>query len=467
MSKQRLSTHLTTLAAFVLTLVGAVVSRADSYAQDASVKQGYAIVASSNVLNDSDWSQVVDSLKAKREGEYSVATFEWSDKLLDELKEARPKYICFVFQPTEATKERVVEIWRLTRQLDDDPYGDAIWGIVTGAKASDALRLTKTEDCAVETAVGATSIPLEYFKSGIVFDEGRKNHRKVKEEGKDVEDLMDAPDDTTHAISDALNGAQLFVTSGHASEQNWSIGYSYKNGFFVAKDEKLLGVPSNDKPYEITAEGSKIQLASGNCLWGNITGTDCMALAMIGNANVDMFMGYIVTTWFGYMGWGTLDYYLEQPGRFTVAEAVFANNQALLNLLENKEGLSPQYVLGLQHDRDVVALYGDPAWRNPLSEQKSGWSQTLTSEQTTDGRTQWTLTITPLKGKESFSLIDGNGSERGGRPIFQFFPYDVEDPQIVDACGLPVVATENFILAPIKNQEISTDAPTVIKVTTK
>ena len=454
---------LAAVSLFVLPIFSSSVASAD----DSATPIGYAVVATQSVLDDENWVKVVDALKERRSAQFNVKTFTWNDELQKNLAEFFPKYACFVVKPEEASVEQLETIWKISRALDDDPYGDLLWGIITGYDYEDALRLARVEDMTVERALGGTSIALKYFKSGIAFDEGKKNHRKVKEEGGEPEDRDDAPDDTTKAIADALNDAQLFVTSGHASERNWSIGYSYKNGFFLAKDGKLIGKPSNGDAFEIHATGSKIHLASGNCLWGHIDKPDCMALAMIRNANVDTFVGYVVPTWFGYMGWGVQDYYIEEPGRFTVAEAFFANNQALLNLLERPEGLSAQSKEGLRFDRDVVVLYGDPAWRNPLQEQESGWKQELKSEQTEDGRTLWTLTITPLQGDASYRLVDGNGSERGGRPFFQFFPARVADPVIVENAGLDVVAVDDFILVPCRGKKLSGNEPIVVKVSTK
>ena len=436
-------------------------------------KLGYAIVATKAVLDDSEWSQVVDSLKERRGGEYDVSVIAWDDSVLDELRKVKPRYACFITKPEDASAEQLASVWKISRELDDDPYGDVIWGIITGFDSNDALRLTKTQDMVVERALGGTSIALKYFKSGVVFDEGKKNHWVVKKEGEEAEDRNDAPDDTTKAIAGELNNAQLFVTSGHASERNWSIGYSYKNGFFVAKEGRLIGVPSNDKPFIIEAQGSKVYLASGNCLLGHIDKPDCLALSMIRNANVDMLVGYVVPTWFGYMGWGIQDYYIEQPGRFTVAEAFFANNQALLNVLKDDdaapetERMSAQDRTGMEYDQDVVVLYGDPAWRNALAVQDSGWEQTLSSEKNEDGSTLWTLTIAPLQGDKSFKLVDGNGSQRSGRPFFQFFPKDVSNPKVIEGEEFSPVVTENFILISSKKNKLSTDTPTVVKILTE
>jgi hypothetical protein len=102
---------------------------------------------------------------------------------------------------------------------------------------------------------------------------------------------------------------------------------------------------------------------------------------------------YTVPTWYGYGGWGSLDYFVEQPGRYTFVEAFFANQHALIDRLQTnfpeiarldtppgswpprnftlsetakKAGLTHDDGLGLLPDRDVVALYGDPAWNAKL-----------------------------------------------------------------------------------------------------
>ncbi|MBR4751599.1 MAG: hypothetical protein IK077_07545 [Thermoguttaceae bacterium] len=442
-------------AALILCATTCVVALADD-----SAKQGYAIVATQSVLDDADWAKVVDSLRDKYADEFDVAVVAWDDSAFDRLKELFPKYACFVVKPEEATKERLATIWQGTRALDDDPYGDVIFGIITGYDAGDALRMAQVKPMTVESAVGATSIASKYFKNCIIYDELKKNLKRVKEAGKEEVVTNDGPDDTTRAIADALDGTQLFVTSGHASERNWSIGYSYVNGFFVANDGELFGVPSKnsgEEPFSIKAGGSKIHIASGNCLLGDIDNPCCMALMMVRHANVDMLVGYVVTTWFGYMGWGVQDYYIEQPGRFTVAEAVYANNQALLNLLESDDAAPEAEKLpamrreGLLHDRDVVAIYGDPAWQNALAVQESGWNQTLESEKAEDGSITWTLTIEPNRGDKSFDLIDPNGSERSNRPIFQILPQRVKDVKIIEGQECGATITDDFVLIPLKN----------------
>ena len=61
-------------------------------------KPGYAIIASSWVLDDADWAKVIESLKAKRSEEFNVSVIrrETDDAAFAELGKIFPKYACFV-----------------------------------------------------------------------------------------------------------------------------------------------------------------------------------------------------------------------------------------------------------------------------------------------------------------------------------------------------------------------------------
>jgi zinc protease len=159
-------------------------------------------------------------------------------------------------------------------------------------------------------------------------------------------------------------------------------------------------------------------------------------------------MGYTVPTWYGYGGWGCLDYFIEQPGRYTFAEACFANHAALIHRLqpefkERGAKLSAQDQRGLLHDRDVVAFYGDPAWVARMAPGRTAWDQTLSA---TNGT--YTLEIKPNLGDKTFAPVNKNGSQRGGRPIVQFLPARLTDVKILEGAELNPVITDDFILVP-------------------
>ena len=97
----------------------------------------------------------------------------------------------------------------------------------------------------------------------------------------------------------------------------------------------MFGVDTRRKRFEIESTNPKVYLPIGNCLMGNINGPDAMALAWMNDVSVMQMIGYTKPTWFGYQGWGLLDYYVEQPGRYTMNEAFFANHHALIHRLSD------------------------------------------------------------------------------------------------------------------------------------
>jgi zinc protease len=164
-----------------------------------------------------------------------------------------------------------------------------------------------------------------------------------------------------------------------------------------------------------------------------------MALAWMNSAGVHQMIGYTVPTWFGYAGWGCLDYFVEQPGRYTFTEAFFANHHALVYCLENDAGNQR----GLQFDRDAVAFYGDPAWAARMADGPCAYEQELRINHGV-----YTFKIRGNRGADSFKPINKNGSQRGWRPIVEILLYRLKDIEIVDDGGLKPVVADDFILIP-------------------
>jgi hypothetical protein len=264
-----------------------------------------------------------------------------------------------------------------------------------------------------------------------------------KQPGGKIEQLQ-GPDDTTAALVNTLNEYQpdLFVTSGHATESDWQIGYAYRSGQFRCAGGRLYGLDTKRRKHPIDSPNPKVYMPVGNCLMGHIKDPDAMALAWMNSAGVKQMLGYTVTTWYGYGGWGCLDYFVEQPGRYTFSEAFFANHHALMHRLgDPTTGARDQR--GLAFDRDVVAFYGDPAWEARMAPGKLAYEQTLTIK---DGL--YTFEIRPNLGEESFAAVNTNGSQRGGRPFVHLLDHRIKDAQIVEGSDLKPVITDDFILVP-------------------
>ncbi|MBM4089120.1 MAG: hypothetical protein FJ276_06790 [Planctomycetes bacterium] len=425
---------------------------ADEQSVVAEPADGYAVVVSQATLRLPDWKRVTDVLVAKHGGR--LVAYDQLTQAQKELARTRPRYACFVATPEETTRQFVADVHRLTRRLDDDLYTDVCWGILTGYDADCALRIAgHKEPLVIRRVAAGTEVELSLCDEGVWYCELQRGKMVRKERGKAPEQQQ-VPADTTKALVDTLNDykAQLFVTSGHATERDWQIGFRYRNGHFRCQDGQLFGADTKGQRFPIHSDNPKVYLPVGNCLMGHIDGPQAMALAFMNSAAVYQMAGYTVPTWYGYAGWGMLDYFVEQPGRFTLSEAFFANQQALLHMLETRHPAdarsdpAPGEVRGngLLHDRDVLAFYGDPAWEARMQPGDLAWDQVLTCHGTT-----YSLVITPRRGLDSFRPINTNGSQRGGRPIVAILPHRVRDVRVLEGQELKPVVTENFVLVPL------------------
>jgi len=426
------SIYSTCLVGLFMVMNGADVSASD-----------YAVVVSKSTQADESWKAVVDALVEKHDGTVIVY-----DKAVSEtvgaLSKSMPQHTCFVATPIEATRDFVAAVHQATRELDDDPYADTHWGILTGYDAANALAIAKhREPLVVKKVASGTELALECVEQGLWYDELVKNKMVQKQLDGDAKEST-GPDDTTQALVDTLNDyqADLFVTSGHATEADWMIGFRYRNGFFRSKAGQMYGYDTQQKKIEIESPNPKVYLPIGNCLMGHINGPDAMALAWMNDVGVKQMVGYTVPTWYGYGGWGLLDYFVEQPGRYTLNDAFMANHHALIHRLA-QPSTNANDKRGLTFDRDVVAFYGDPAWSATMSPGKTTYQQELT-----ENNGVYTFQITPLAGEKSFDTVNNNGAQRGGRPIVGFFPSRMKNIKVIEGTDLNPTIADDFILIP-------------------
>ena len=447
----------------------------------------YLIVVSERTAADPAWKPVVEKLTAK----HQAATVTWKsapEEALPALQKEMPRFTCFVATREEATREFVQHVHRLTRRLDSDPYTDTRWGILTGFDAANALAIASEEKpLTIHKAGSGTELAMDRIESGTWYCELRKGHMVEKTKGGAAEVKKVEPD-TTKALADLLStGApDLWVTSGHATEHDWMIGFRYRNGFWKCKAGQLFGEDTKGTRFDINSTNPKVYLPIGNCLMGHIDGPDAMALAYMKSAAVRQMAGYVLPTWYGYQGWGLLDYFVEQPGRYTLTEAFHANNLALVHrLMTNFPGaekiesvdengrpsgktvmpaaagkLTAQDLSGLLFDRDNVAFYGDPAWEARMAPGKLNWEQKLT----TGEKGEHTLAITPLAGAATWQPVNNNGSQRGGRPVIEFLPQRIDPAKVKITAGkeLNAVIADDFILVPLPEKA---DGPVTLSFT--
>jgi len=440
-------------------------------------RREYVMAVSEAAAEDDGWRQVLAALAEKypdaREIRYPAGD---PRALREELAAPRPARVCFVAPPEEVTRAFVTSVHQLMRGLDDDPYTDALWGILTGHDAANALEIARTRaPLEIGRVAAGTEVALDRCREGRWFCELTPGRRVEKPAGGEAVESK-GPQDTTKALVGSLNDyrAQLFITSGHATERDWQIGFRYRNGTFRSENGKLFGMDVEGERFPVEAPEPKVYLPIGNCLMGHIDGKDAMALAWMKSAGVRQMIGYTVPTWYGYAGWGCLDYFVEQPGRYTFAEAFLANDHALIHRLatafpgleraELREpddaqaaaraidagtgaaksmGLGPQDAAGLLFDRDAVAFYGDPGWEARMAPGPLAYRQSLEENEGV-----FTLTIMPDTGDLAYEPVNLNGSQRGGRPMVAYFPERLRNLRLVEGEAWKPVLADDFLLVP-------------------
>ena len=296
----------------------------------------------------------------------------------------------------------------------------------------------------MKKVASGTEFATEMVTEGQWYDELVKNKHVKKEPGGKAEQLK-GPDDTTKPLVDLLNSykADLMITSGHATERDWQIGFRFRSGQFRCADGRLYGLDTQRAKHPIDSPNPKVYMPIGNCLMGHVKDRDCdgPGLDELGGGEADdRLHGHRPGT--ATAGWGCFDYFVEQPGRYTFTEAFLANHHALIHRL-NDPATDARTRQRLRGDRDVVAFYGDPKWSAKMAEMPKYYDQTLEIK---DG--VYTLTITPNRGEDSFKPVNTNGSQRGWRPIVQFLPHRIKDIEIMAGEDLNPVVTDDFILIP-------------------
>jgi zinc protease len=223
-----------------------------------------------------------------------------------------------------------------------------------------------------------------------------------------------------------------------------------------------------------------------------------MAAAWMNGSNVATMVGYVVTTWHGRAGWGAMKYWVTNPFRYTLAEAVFMNQQ---DFLHQQYGWYPELInerytyhegfwselecasqrlseilgreidmesatdwdmMGFWHDRDVLAYYGDPKWSVMLQGVEAERDYEVKSRLKGDN---YIITITTA---ENFSMERMKGDKFKQEhvldlPFSYFFPERLANPRLAEGQMWDVALDENFILvynaefAPSSTYEIILD----------
>ena len=401
---------------------------------------GYVVAA--DKANDTDWMGVANALAKKHQAK--IVRYDGREglpRLVMELRKIRPKYVCFVAPAESVGREFVAIAMQALRFLDNDPYGDAIWGIVTGYAAADALKTVSApkarEIKSFASSMGGPNI-LDGWDSGFASDERTADNFWVKRPGG-ANEKVPTDGNIAKALADAFNSIPVdyFVTSGHARERNWQIIYNQNKGSLVHTKEAGLRFlePGGKIAYDLTNATLRVYIGAGNCLIGHVDARACMATAWMRAAGVEQFAGYTVPSWYGFMGWGVKG--LFEEGRYSLPEAHYLENQRLLWAQKRAHPASEDK--GLAWDRDTFAFYGDPAQRIMFPKDRSPYTVSVKGDR---------VEVAFVRDC-SFAKLD---DVRGARPVMALLDAVPPGDVLFDANGKEIpdsLVTERFLFLPL------------------
>jgi len=385
----------------------------------------YVVCISQSTYDDVSWQNVVDNLVSK----YGASVIKYTGTAFPEnirttFASIMPRYLCFVAKISELSEQYVRTAHQLVRSLDNDPYGDCLWGIITGYTADDALRMVQAGPLSVHSGLLKTAGDwLNYLNEGIYHSETNNAVMWTKPPGGLIDKSQSGPTDDTKPLVDELNtnSVDIMITSGHANYNVWQLHYPDNDGegFFRCDNGQLYGIDASSNRYNINSTNPKIYYAPGNCLIALAADNNSMVAGWLHTGGAVQYGGYTVETMYGYMGWGVSDYFLQLQDRFTFAEAVFLTNQALLfDEEKSTPGIDPN---ALAHDKDVFVLYGDPAYdariyrsTDPTYEQTLSYSKTGNPDEY-----QFTLSV------------HLNKTVNVSKPVISFLPFHVKNISLV------------------------------------
>ena len=449
----------------------------------------YLVLASETVMNDAEWAKVAEALASKHSAE--IITYTTAPRDVEEaIREAYPRYVAVVDVPENIGRDFVIDMHKLCRSVDDDIYADYLWGIITGYDAAAAMRMVEnsTEPLVIRDAV-ATIMELnsaKWFDNYAWIDDHTKGLWGEKR-GREAEIVTDtvAPEEVFTKFKSLYEvyDPDLVVTAAHATQKNLEMPYSL--GHIKPRDGKLYAhnIFTGEETDIVESGKRRVYTAVGNCLIGDVNNTkESMAIAWMNGSNAATMIGYVVTTWHGRNGWGALKYWVTSPERYTLAEAVYMNQQDLLyqhnewtpelyneaydyssdkfwdelycaaerlsEVLDREVDLNSAEdwdMIGFWHDRDVLAYYGDPKWDVRLQPVAGECGYTVTSKMDGD---EYVITVV-TEDDFSLELMQGFKFKQEhvlDLPFSYFLPERLKNLRLADKQNWNAVVDENFVL---------------------
>ena len=418
----------------------------------------YAVVIKQSTYNIPGWAAVADTLLQRYQGQL----FIWNSSLF-EVQSAvgmyQPTHIAFVCEALTANASFVQSsVWPFTRALDADPYGDAIWGIITGYTTEDAMRLSTCPGFTVKTCLGGTaSADAYYYAQGINTNEVTYGQYSVKvPDSIGTTSYTNGPTDRTEWLMTMINEGiemfngdpvDIFITSGHGNHDQWQLHYpsSGLEGFFRSSNGQLYGDPYSGANINANSINPKIYFALGNCYVGKIENMNSMAPAWIHTGGAYLMTGYVITEGSNSHQHGGTKAFFHTQGLYTWPEAFFLANQNLYFDIQNgTPGANPP-------DLNGSALYGDPALNARLDQNYGVIPGSMYSEaiEVVPGVELDTVIVTVTMLRDG---SPGYTSKWGNRHPTVLLPFSAYNANIISHNCMNVVVMDNFALMYVWHQ---------------
>ncbi|MDD2717550.1 MAG: hypothetical protein PHW04_16805 [Candidatus Wallbacteria bacterium] len=415
----------------------------------------YAIAVNKVFFNPSDpandkWQNVLQKLIEKHSAEVFIyeGKPDTCTELKENLKNLHPYYVCFLSKPNDCERDFAESVIRCMAGLENAPYDGAVWAIFTAYNADDALKMVDAQPLELkETLSHAGSGWLDFFDCGTSFSEGVQYDKWVKESGKQTAKVK-GPADTTDEWVKCVNSNQvdLLSTSGHASEKNWMMGYSYSSGTVAVKGNGMLqGTASDGKIYDISTDNPKVYYSPGNCLIAHITASqECMVLSWMHNGCYQFF-GHLETQNRTCTAWGIAVYFFYLQDTYTYAEAVHANRIASRYLNQKYQTGSEQS--GYNRCLGITMLYGDPAWEVKMKRTMDPlYVPSYTVTELGEGKMQITATVLFNKPfKQNLTSC---------KPPVILLPWSISGSTVEQSNAKETIVGSNFIMLDLDSMEI-------------
>lgn len=462
----------------------------------------YVVLASRSVEQDAAWKNVVETL-CKRHAAEVLYYAERPAEALEALQRMRPRYVAVVEKPERITRDYIIAINTLSRQVTPSVYADFIWGIITGIDAGMAMKLA---DNAVEPLIVRNGLVAQQRPELTEADWQRFGYVRVGRSGLKTrrEDTLAVeywkPEKQFEVFCDFYKtvAPEFLLCESNVGNYHFSLPDNssvhedvyVENGDFRHMAWKVK-VENNSIVHYDTVKNTpdwsgdrKVYIAAGSFGCDVDAPEKSCALAWMGAPNVTSMVGYPANRiLLGQALWGGLKFWCATPGRYTMAESYFLSRQHLLHTLQeaSPELLKTDYdytrnasrnmsdvyremqdiagkqvagdILGFWQERDLLAYFGDPKWDVRFPSQED----TYTLKTARKGK-KYIITLTT---NENFSpdAIEGtdirmfdSGRDLGAPntvgviPFSVLFPDRLKNPRLASGQDWQVALSEDMML---------------------